>query len=412
MGSIYHPMTKGRTRPLPEGVTRCQHEGHGTPPECPGCGAEFSPTWWIQFCKDGRVYRQPTEARNETKAKKLLVIAEGKAQAGETPAPTAGRSNWKAAVDALQKFYEAKGNTRRWDEIQPNLERLADFFGKTRLGKIRSQDIDDYITTQRGGGLKNGTIRNDLLVFGKLMRVAKRNELVGAIPDFDKPTPAPKRTDTLTQEQYLSVRRHMPERTVLAVDLGMGYGWRSESEVLALTIESIDWKGERLILEEGTTKNGEGRSVPLRWDLIPHLRKHMDRIKKVLGRTSGPLFVHLDGKAKGEPIQYKVFWRDWHSACVAAGVWQERGECRGCGTILKGARCRKPECVEGEYTKLFHDLRRTVRTGMAAANIEPTIGKSITGHRSDTYDAYSNPGDSLQREGMRKLEKTVPLAEI
>ncbi len=383
MGSIYHPMTKGRTKPLPEGVTRCQHDGHGTPPECPGCGAQFSPTWWIQFCKDGRVYRQPTNARNETEAKTLLKKAEGKAASGETPAPTAGRSNWSAAVSALEKSYQVK-NPRRWKEIQPALTRLTAFFRSTHLAKIRTQHIEGYVVENQKkpgqeGGLSNGTIRNDLLVFHRLMKVAKRNELVQSIPEYDMPPPADPREGFVTEAQYRAIRAALPVDYRTILDIGFRFGWRAE-EILSLTVERVDLERDTLRLPPGTTKNGKGREVPIAFtSLRESLKAQTERVWKLAGergKTPTKFFMHTEGRAKGEPIKYGALKKVWKKTATNLGF---------------------PSLT-------FHDLRRSADRALKDAGLPEKHVMTIMGHLTRSMsDRYHIVGTQDLRESMQKV---------
>src|SRR5207245_7011211 len=62
-------------------------------------------------------------------------------------------------------------------------------------------------------------------------------------------------------EQYAAVRRLLPADLQTACDVAYTFGWRMQSEVLALERRDVDLTGGRLSLRAGETKNEEGREV-------------------------------------------------------------------------------------------------------------------------------------------------------
>ena len=71
--------------------------------------------------------------------------------------------------------------------------------------------------------------------------------------------------------------------------IGHTYGWRMQSEVLALERRQVDLDSGTLRLDVGTTKNNEGRVVYLTPELKALLAAQLDRVEDSRD-TRGRLF--------------------------------------------------------------------------------------------------------------------------
>lgn len=104
-----------------------------------------------------------------------------------------------------------------------------------------------------------------------------------------------------------------------AITIAYTFGWRIQSEVLALTLWQLDLEAGTLRLEPGTTKNDEGRLVYLTPELTALLASQVDRVKALERQTrriTPYLFPHLTGRYQGQRI--RDFRRAWKTACRKA----------------------------------------------------------------------------------------------
>ena len=117
------------------------------------------------------------------------------------------------------------------------------------------------------------------------------------------------------------------------------------------------------MLDPGTTKNGEGRTIYMTAALrvlLEDQRKAVDALKA--NGTIIPAVFHRNGR----PI--RGFYKAWRTACTTAG-------CPG---------------------RLLHDFRRTAVRNFVRAGIPERVAMAMSGHKTrsvfDRYDIVS-PGD-------------------
>lgn len=126
-------------------------------------------------------------------------------------------------------------------------------------------------------------------------------------------------------------------------------------EIVMLRWEQIDLERGLLRLEPGTTKNNQGRLIPLVKEVTEALWQWK---QQTLHRYPAcPWVCHF----RGERLE-RVPKTTWRNACEQVG--------------LKG--------------KLFHDLRRTAVRNMVRAGIAERVAMAISGHRTrSVFDRYN-----------------------
>src|SRR5262245_29351488 len=139
------------------------------------------------------------------------------------------------------------------------------------------------------------------------------------------------------------------------------------SELLRLEWRDVNLKEGWIRLQGGTTKNGEGRTLPV----LPALRPVLEARQR-LGQL--PWVFMYNGK------QLKSIRTAFENAREKAGL-----------------RHRK-----------IHDLRRTFRRYLAQAGIDDKVGQSIMGHKDiKTYGAYFPVIDEDKARAAHALDKVV-----
>jgi integrase len=215
-----------------------------------------------------------------------------------------------------------------------------------------------------------------------MLRLAYKQSKLLRLPMLDKLKEAKPRQGFFEAEQYAAVRARLRPDLQVVNDLAYTFGWRMQSEVLALERRQLDLEAGTLRLEPGETKNNDARPIYLTPDLIASLRAQVVRVEaleKKLGRIIPALFPHLAGAHKGKPI--RDFRKAWKSACKVAGV----------------------------AGRLRHDFRRTAVRNMVNAGVVERVAMTVTGHKTRAvFDRYHivSPGD-LQ-DVARKLAGMIP----
>jgi len=163
----------------------------------------------------------------------------------------------------------------------------------------------------------------------------------------------------LEHDHYLQLRDALPEPLrplfVVAYHVGCRMG-----ELKALLWRQVDLRALRITLDPGTTKNGEGRTLPIYGDMIEWLK-----IEKAIHDQNYPDCPYVFRRG-GQPI--KSFYKSWLTAVAAVGLPKLRP----------------------------HDLRRSAVRLMTRAGIPEKIAMQVTGHKTRSiYDRYNivNEGD-------------------
>lgn len=167
---------------------------------------------------------------------------------------------------------------------------------------------------------------------------------------------------------FAAVSAHLPQYLQPVAEFSYYVGWR-RSEITSLQWEQVDLQGRVLRLWPGTTKNEEGRVLPLEgelWRVIESQHKT---------RPPGcPWVFHRRGR------RIVSFDKAWRNACVLAG-------CPG---------------------MLFHDLLRTAARNLRRAGLSDVEAMQTTGHKTPSiFRRYSIVAESDLRDAVWRAQAFV-----
>jgi integrase len=220
-----------------------------------------------------------------------------------------------------------------------------------------------------------------------MLRLAYENGKLQRVPVIRKLQEADPRSGFFEPEQFEAVKKQLSQDLQVAVTLAYTYGWRMQSEVLALERRHPDLEAGTLRLDAGMTKNRKGRVIYLTPEVKTLLAAQMDRVKvleRKLGRIIPFLFPHFAGakiravSTRGPVIGEKRddFRKAWLTACKDAGV----------------------------PGKLRHDFRRTAARNLIRRGVPERVAMTITGHLTrSVFDRYNIVSDGDLRDAARKL---------
>ncbi len=388
MGYLYRPKLKCPTtgpchHPDP-GHDGEKHPDHGRTDTCPGCGARFSPAWWMKYYDNGKVVRECTGTEKETEARRVLKDREGKVATGQPVLPRVDRIRYAEAAADLRQHYQSTG-CRDLEEAEYRLVHLDTFFAPYRLARIGPAEATAYVLQRQAENASNGTINRELAILVRMLRLAFENGKLLRIPIIRQLEEAAPRSGFFERQQYEAVRRRLPDDLKVAVTIAHTYGWRIRSEVLSLQLRHVDLAAGTIRLDPGMTKNDDGRVVYLTPELTKLLTAQVARVKALMQKTNSiipDLFPHLTGRFRGKPT--KDFVRRWRTACTNAG----------CPGMLR------------------HDFRRTAVRDMVNRGTPERVAMAVTGHKTRAiFDRYHivSPAD-LQEMARRAGQQTVQAA--
>ena len=345
----------------------------------------LGPTWWSKIYIHGRPVRESTGTEDRTAAEGILRDRLTRADQG-LPVVRLHEVRFDELAADLTTHYETTGS-RNLTEAEKRLAPLRRFFAGWRAARIDGAAFDRYVQKRQAGGTGNGTVNRERSVLLKMLRLALERGKLARLPVMRALKEPPPRQGFFEPEPYAAVRRRLASDLQVALDIAYTYGWRMQSEVLTLTRRQVDLAGGRLLLEAGTTKNGEGREVfltpPLKAALAAQLAR-VDGLGVKLGRIIPSVFPHFVGAkvrtatTRGPVLgeQRADFRKAWLTACKNAGV----------------------------AGRLRHDLRRTAVRNLVRAGVPERVSMELTGHKTrSVFDRYDIVSEADKRAASERL---------
>jgi integrase len=280
-------------------------------------------------------------------------------------------SKWYLGLKSVKKLAS-------FGDIKGVLDNFNKEFGNQIIDTVKPVDIENYQLKRQEQGRAAATIDKDISIVKTMVIKAFDNDKVdgGALKVFRsvkrklrKGANARKRI--LSFEEYLRLidigQSHLKAAIVIAFNTGMRTG-----EIRQLKWSYIDRKKGFIRLPAKATKEKRDKNIPI--------NHHVKRILNSLPRALNHNFVIT---YKGIPITTPGgLKRSFKTACKDAKI--------PCGQKV-------------ENGIIFHDIRRTVKTNMAAAGLDKAHRDVIIGHSMQGMDVhYLVPTeDTLKREMAR-----------
>jgi len=329
-------------------------------------------TYWIQYCRNGRPYRESAKTEKKMVAKRLLDQREGEIAEGKVPGIYFDRVKFDELAEDFLRDYRVNGR-KSLDRAELSTRHLKTVFSGMRVVEITTAQIQAYIETRLSEGAENATINRELAALKRMLHLGA-NETppkVNRVPYVPMLKEHNVRQGFFEHGDFLAIRDALPEYLKGLVTFGYKTGWRV-SEITGLTWGQVDLDAGIVRLEPGTTKNNEGRTVYLDDELMEVFASQKALIRQK-GAISPYVFPNREGTGK---IRY--FDKAWETACRRAGIGK----------------------------MLFHDLRRTAVRNMVRSGTPERVVMMITGHKTrsvfDRYDIVS--ADDLRKAAQRQHE--------
>lgn len=327
--------------------------------------------WWIKCHRQGRAFRESSHSESYGDAERLLKRRLGEIVTGKFAGLGPERIRFRElAQEVLTDYRDNERASIGHVERRLHLH-LLPAFGEIRAADFSTAHVKRYIHARREQGASNATINRELAVVKRAFHLAVESDppRVARVPYIPMLEENNVRTGFLEHDAYLRLRDELPEEIRLLFVIGYYTGAR-KGELLSLRWEQVDLAANRITLEPGTTKNREGRTLPVYGEM-----QHWLLMEKEIrdARHPGCPYVFRRG---GSAI--KNFRKSWAEACKRAGV----------------------------AGLLFHDLRRTAVRNMVRAGIPEKIAMQISGHKTravfDRYNIVSDRDLDLAAERMQR----------
>jgi integrase len=345
-------------------------------------------TWWIQYYKDGRPYRESSRSQKKTVAKRLLDKREGAIAEGKEPGVKFDRVKFDELKDDLLRDYRVN-KKKSLDRAERSVEHLKEYFEGVRAPHINTAKVQEYIEKRINEGATSATINRELAALKRMFNLGAQctPPKVDKVPYIPMLKENNVRKGFFEHGEFVALRDALPDYLKGFITFAYKTGWRV-SEIRNLTWEQVNFKQGTVSLDAGTTKNDEARTVYLDNELLEVFREQWQRRKKA--KTIQPyVFLNKSGTNK-----IRDFRGAWKQACKDAGI---------------GPR-------------LFHDFRRTAVRNMVRAGVPERVAMMISGHKTrSVFERYNIVDEAdLKNAAQRQQEylssqtttKTVTVADF
>jgi integrase len=327
-------------------------------------------TYWIKYHKDGKPFYESSGSQFKSVATDLLKT--------RIAAPTVVKSRVliKELLDDLVVYYQGHNpKSAPWAERMARS--LRPTWEKVRADKVTTTAINEYVTERKEAGLGPASINRELAILKHALNLGKdaMPPKVLLVPKFKMlKEPAP-RDGFLDHDQYLKLLEALQEELRVPFVIGYHTGSRKE-EVLSIRLEQVRLKENKIQLRPGTTKNDEGRWLPIYGEMIDAIAKQVEETKQKYPEC--PWLSHRKGE---RIVDLRPAWPD---ACDAVG--------------LDGL--------------LFHDLRRSAVRNMVRAGIPEKVAMKISGHKTRAiFDRYNIVDNRDIEDAGKKLAEFLKKAD-
>lgn len=229
-----------------------------------------SPYWWIDVVlPDGNRVCKSTRLRFLKDAEEYLINL--KAQTYE--AARTGYQADRSWPDAVVRYLTENSDKKSLSDDKDHLRKLDPYLGNKLLREICMDALWPFIHQRKDvDGVQNATINRALEIVRRILHLARDEwnwlQRFSRIRMLKEPK---RRIRFLTRDEADRLLETLPQHLRPVVQFALATGCRM-GEILHLEWRRVDFGRRVAWLDPGTTKNGEGRGIPLNKDAVLALR--------------------------------------------------------------------------------------------------------------------------------------------
>jgi integrase len=262
-----------------------------------------SPYWWIDIVlPDGRRVCKSTRLRCLNAANEFLVDLKADAYKRSREGIQHDRT-WREAV---LRYLNENTYKKTLQADRDNLKKLDPFLGHLLLRQVSMDSLWPFIQQRRDEGVTDATINRALEVVRRIFHLARDEWCwLQRFPKIRMLKEPKRRIRFLRHQEVDHLLEELPDHMRPVVKFAVNTGCRM-SEILNLEWSRVDFSRRVAWLDHGTTKNGDGRGIPLNKDAVLALRE-------LVGQHQRWCFTF-----RGKPI--KAIGSCWKRALKRAGI--------------------------------------------------------------------------------------------
>lgn len=229
-----------------------------------------SPYWWINIVlPNGERVQKSTRLVELSDAQEYLTNLKAKAY----KALRYGISADHLWQEAVIRYLSENGDKRTINTDKLYLKKLDPYLNGKNLEEIRMEILWPFIHTRRDkDGVTNATINRHLEIVRRILHLARDEWCwVQRFPRIRMLKEPKKRIRFITRQEADRLLEELPEHLRPVMQFALATGCR-RGEILQMEWRRVDFDRRVAWLDHGTTKNSEGRGLPLNRDAILALR--------------------------------------------------------------------------------------------------------------------------------------------
>lgn len=281
-----------------------------------------SPYWWLDtVLPDGRRVRQSTRVTSLADAEAYLVRLKGEAQQRlRDGAQYQPDRRWQ---DAVVRFCTECSEKRSFSDDKDHLKKLDPYLRDRRLTEINMDVLFPFVQQRKQvDKVKNATVNRALEVVRRILYLCCDDwNWIPKVPKIRMLKVSNRRIRFITHEEADCLLAELPPHLTPIVRFALNTGCRRR-EMLELQWRCVDLERRVAWLDPGTTKNGDGRGIPLNREAVLALRdvqgQHRHYCFTYRGRPLGEVGEAFQRALKRAGIEHFRFhdlrhtWASWH----------------------------------------------------------------------------------------------------
>jgi integrase len=327
--------------------------------------------YWIKFYRRGKPVRESSHSDSYGDAERLLKRRQGEVVSGKFTGLEPERIRLKQLFDEVVEDYRLNERSSL-GHLERRLKlHLRGAFAEIRAAEFGTSHVKKYKTDRRREGASNASINRELAIVKRAFHLGAASDppRVARVPSITMLEENNVRKGFLEHDGYRRLRDELPHESRLLLVVAYHVGGR-KGELMRIEWQEVDLRAKRITLPVGTTKNKEGRTLPIYGEMLEWLRMARE-VRDAQHPNCDAVFAR-NGKAM------KDFRKAWAAACKRAG----------------------------QDGLLFHDLRRTAVRNMVRAGIPEKVAMQISGHKTrSVFDRYNIVSDRDLSDAAAKMER-------
>ena len=330
--------------------------------------------YWLKYYRAGQPFREWAHTNSHAEAECLLIRRLGEIATGRFAGLAIERLKMGELLKEVQTDYE---ENRRGSlaQLRSRLKNhLIPAFGHLRAVNFGTDDLKRYRAHRQRQGASPSTINRELEIVGRAWTLALKSDPPKVTRILHIPMYGGNNTRTrfLEDDRYRVLLQELPD--YLKPLFLIAYHVPSRrGELTKLEFTQLNFVDDQIVLSPGTTKNKEGRRMPM----FGPMKKCLMMQKSIRDAKFPDCPYVFFGENGGRIVDFRKAWAE---ASSRAGV---------------------PEL-------LFHDLRRTAARNMRRAGISEHVIMKIAGWKTNSmFRRYDIVDGRDLRDAARKMEEHI-----